>query len=341
MRSKWPESVKTIDSHTAGEGTRLVVEGQPEFTSDSMVGKLTEAQENYPWMPGALLLEPRGHKDLYGAILTDPCNPGADFGVLFMNNQGYEPMCGHGLIGVVTCLLETSLITPNEPETCLLADTPAGLIPIRAEIQAGHVTNVSFENVPSFTLALDQPLQLENGTRFLVDIAFGGNFFVLVDDHQLDFPVCLQNVSRLSELGMKILRSANNQFKVSHPLLAQLDRITDLRFYSASQGPVACSRNVVILGESMLDRSPCGTGTCAELAVRYARGLIQVGQPLTAEGILGTQFRAVVQRVVNGGFPAQPYPVIVPQIEGRAFLTGFHQFIFDQADPFRQGFLII
>lgn len=111
MHSFWPEYVRTIDSHTAGEGTRLLIEGLPDFTGNTMAGKLAEAQKNYPWLPSALLLEPRGHKDLYGALLTDPCQPGADFGVLFMNNQGYEPMCGHALIGVVTSLLETSLLT--------------------------------------------------------------------------------------------------------------------------------------------------------------------------------------------------------------------------------------
>ncbi len=340
MKSTWPESVKTIDSHTAGEGTRLLIEGLPDFSSKTMDGKLAEAQELYPWLPSALLLEPRGHKDLYGALLTDPCQPGADFGVLFMNNQGYEPMCGHALIGTVTSLLETSLIARVEPETCLIADTPAGLIPIRAQIEAGCVTNVSFENVPSFTLALDYPLKLENGAQFLVDIAFGGNFFVLVDGRQIDIPLTPKNTPRLTDLGMQLLKAANNQFKVAHPFLPQLDQITDVRFYNSDHNPEMVSRNIVILGESMVDRSPCGTGTCAELAVRYARGGIKIGQPLISESILGTKFRGVVLHEVNAGYRNQKYPVIVPLIEGRAFLTGMHKFLFKEEDPFKQGFLL-
>jgi len=333
-------SILTIDSHTAGESTRLVVQGLPPLHGSSMAEKMADAQNRIAWAPGSLLQEPRGHKDLYGAILTEPGHPQADFGVIFMSNHSYEPMCGHGLIGVVTSLLETGMIPANEPETELIADTPAGLIAIHAQVRAGRVTGVAFDNVPSFALALDLPIRLENGLRLLVDVAYGGNFFLLVHSSQIQLELTVKNVRQLAELGMKALQAANEQIPVAHPQLAFLDSITDLRFYGDPLTPGADSRNVVILGDHMVDRSPCGTGTCAELASRYARHLIQVGDSLITESVLGTQFKGTVLSEVGHELTGFPYPAIIPRLEGRAYLTGVHQFILQEDDPFKNGFLI-
>jgi proline racemase len=341
MSQSLPNSIWTIDSHTAGEGTRLVTKGLPQLQGQTMGEKMEYAQESLSWVPGALLLEPRGHKDLYGAILTSACNPEADFGVVFMNNRGYEPMCGHGLIGVVTCLLEMDLLPALEPHICLKADTPAGLIDIRVRFQNGRAINVAFDNVPSFAVALDVPLHLENGSIINADIAFGGNFFALVQIDQLNLGLTNENAARLADLGMQALHAANQQIRVVHPYMSYLDRITDLRFYADSRTPGIDSQNVVILGDRMVDRSPCGTGTCAELAVRYARRSIKLGQVFVSQGLLGTHFRATALCEVSQSKGVFPYPAIIPRLEGQAYLTGTHEFLFKEDDPFKNGFLML
>ena len=320
-----------------------------------MADKLVFARDHLPWAPPALLLEPRGHKDLYGAILTEPCSLEADLGVIFMSNQDYEPMCGHGLIGVVTSVLECGILSPSEPETSLVVETAVGLIGVRAWVEAGRVQRVAFDNVPSFALMLDAELVMPDGGTLKVDVAFGGNFFVLVEASQLDLDLTPACLDRLVEVGMAILTAANQQFTVAHPDIPEARQITDVRFLAPPLSPAAHSRNVVVLGDRMVDRSPCGTGTCAELAVRYARGLLQVGQPFITESILGTQFiGSVVREVVKGSggksdpariyparnYPARNYPAIIPRVEGSAYITGINQLVFSESDPFQRGFLL-
>ena len=327
--------IQTIDSHTGGEGTRLVISGLPDLHGATMEEKLIEARLRMPWAPRLLLREPRGHKDLYGALLTPACDPRADQGVLFMNNSDYEPMCGHGLIGVVTSLLETGMF----PGPSLVLETAVGLISTRAEIQAGRVLSVEFDNVPSFAVRLDANLHLENGEQYIVDIAFGGNYFVLVNAHRVNIKLHPANADRLADLGMRILAAANQQFPVQHPLHPQIDRITDVRFLEPLDA--LSSRNVVILGDRMLDRSPCGTGTCAELAVRYARGQVRLDESFTSQGILGTWFTAQAVAEAGSGYKDLLYPAIIPRLQGQAFLTGDHQFVLHDDDPFQEGFLLI
>lgn len=334
------KAIHTIDSHTGGEGTRLVINGLPPLHSATMAEKLVEASQSLGWLPGLLLREPRGHKDLYGALLTPACHPHADQGVLFMNNSGYEPMCGHGLIGVVTSLLESGLFSASGPEACLVIDTPAGLVPTWAKLQDERVVSVSFENVPSFAVSLGAALHLPGGPQLIVDIAFGGNYFVLVEARQVGIEMLPANADRLADLGMRILAAANQQFEICHPQITSIDHITDMRFIDTLQGESQGSRNTVVLGEAMIDRSPCGTGTCAELAVRYARRQLRLGETFTSQSLLGTRFTAQVAREIQ--FPANPppYPAIIPRLTGQAFLTGFHRFILRDDDPFPQGFLI-
>jgi proline racemase/trans-L-3-hydroxyproline dehydratase len=332
--------ISTIDSHTAGEGTRLVVHGLPPLRGESMAAKLLDAQQRLPWVPPALLLEPRGHKDLYGAILTAPCHPQADFGVVFMDNQRYEPMCGHGLIGVVSSLLETGVFSPVEPETTLMVDTAVGLVMARARIEKGRVLGVAFDNVPAFACQLDCPLELPGGRRLSVDVAFGGNFFILVDARPLEVDLLPENTSFYADLGMRALAAANEQIAIAHPTQAHIDRILDVRFYVEPGTAGAHSRNLVVLGNRMVDRSPCGTGTCAELAVRYARGRLRIAEQLVVESILGTRFTAMATGEATEMAGLTPYPAIRPRVEGRAFLTGLHQIILDPDDPFPAGFML-
>jgi proline racemase len=305
-----------------------------------MAEKLAYAVEQLAWAPAALLQEPRGHKDLYGAILTDPCNPRADLGAIFMNNQGFEPMCGHALIGVVTSVLETGILPIRGESTEVNVETAVGLVAARAQIWNGHVISVAFENVPSFAFALDQNLSLADGRKLKVDVAFGGNYLLLIDASQISIDLIPSNAELLSDLGMQVLEAAAQQLPVAHLELPYISRILDVRFIGKPLGAGAHSRNVVVLGNRMIDRSPCGTGTSAELAVRYARRQLSLGEKFITEGILGTRFTGTVLREVTNSLYSWPYPVIVPLIEGSAHLTGFHQFVFNEEDPFRGGFLL-
>ncbi len=330
--------ITTVDSHTAGEGTRLVTGGLPPLGGRTMADQLAAAAAQWPWLPGFLLLEPRGHKDLFGALLVPPCAAAADWGLLFMDNQGYEPMCGHAVIGTVTTLIETGMQAAVEPETRLTLDTPAGLIEATARVDNGRVVDVSFENVPSFVYRRDVLLDVAGLGELRVDVAFGGLFFVVVDAGPLGLALVPAEAERLADLGMRILAAANAAVMVRHPELPHIDRIIDLRFILEPGSEGADSRNVVVLGQRMIDRSPCGTGTSAETAWRVARGKLAVGESFVTESIIGTRFTGQAVRAAQVGQGAESFAAVVPRISGKAYLTGFHQFVLDEEDPFPRGF---
>jgi proline racemase len=333
--------MSTIDSHTAGECTRLVTGGLPPLRGTTMAEKLACAEAHLPWAPRFLLLEPRGHKDMFGAILTAPCSPEADVGVVFMDNQGYEPMCGHAVIGTATTVLDTGMFPMREPETLVTLDTPSGLIRACARIEDGHVASVSFQNVPAFVYRSDVVLDVPDLGALTVDVVFGGLFFVFVDALQLKIELIPNNAARLANLGMRILAVANERIEVRHPDLPHIDRIIDLRFYVEPGKSGADSRNVVILGDHMVDRSPCGTGTSAETALRHAQGRLDVGESFVTESIIGTRFQAELVKKTEVGKGNACFPAVIPRITGSAYLTGFHRFVLDPGDPFPAGFRLI
>jgi proline racemase len=289
-------------------------------------------------VPGLLLLEPRGHKDLFGAILVPPCSPTADIGVLFMDNKDFEPMCGHAVIGIVTTLLETGMFEAVEPETLITLDTPAGPVRAHAQIGDGRVLAVSFENVPSFVYRSDVALEVPEVGDLVVDVVFGGLFFVFVNAPHLEIELIPDNAARLADLGIRILAAANEQIPVRHPELPHIDKIIDLRFYVELVSDRADSRNVVILGDHMVDRSPCGTGTCAEVALRYARGQLGLGEPFVTESIIETRFTGQVIAETQVGSGSEVFPAVIPKVTGSAYITGLHQFVLDGEDPFPEGF---
>jgi proline racemase len=336
----YSKMIFTIDSHTAGEGTRLVTGGLPLIPGASMAEKMGYAQEHLSWLPPFLLQEPRGHKDLYGALLVPPSDPQADAGVIFMDNQTYEPMCGHAVIGVVTTLVEMGMVPDGLDSREVALDTPAGLIHATPVSHQGKVFEVSFENVPSFLYRKDVEIHLPDGRTIRIDIAFGGNFFALVDVTGQALELVPAKSSSLAEEGMTILEAVNQQVAVKHPTLPYIDRVIDLRFFKNFKDHTNLSRNVVVLGNRMIDRSPCGTGTAAELAMRYQRELITIGECFTAESILGTRFTAEVVAETTVGSGEQSLPAIIPRLTGSAYLTGFHQFIMQDTDPFPEGFLL-
>lgn len=313
-----------------------------------MAEKLAHAEEHLAWVPRFLLWEPRGHRDAFGALITPACSPEADVGLLFLDNQGYEPMCGHAIIGAATTLVETGMVPVREPEAIVTLDTPSGLIKAQVNVEAGRAVSVSFLNVPAFVYASDVALRVPEHGPLTIDVVFGGLFFVLIDAQQVGINLVPQNTPRLAALGMQILTMANWCMEVRHPELRHIDRIIDLRFYvelaeRGSKGPDggpagADSRNVVILGDRMVDRSPCGTGTSAEAALRHARGRLETGQSFVSESVIGTRFTAEIVEETTVGSGKDCFRGVIPRITGSAYVTGFHRFVLDPDDPFPEGF---
>ena len=285
----------------------------------------------------ALMLEPRGHTDMYGALLTEPERADSHAGVLFMHNAGFSTMCGHGIIAVVTLAIERGLIAPGGDGTSIVLDAPAGQIRARAEVATRHgrprVERVSFINVPSFVLASAVPVRLASRTVH-ADVAFGGAFYAIVDAESAGLPIVPQRLTDLRAAGMQIKHEVEAAMKVVHPEEAGLTGIYGTIFTGPPARPDADLRNVTVFAEAEVDRSPCGTGTCAVLAVLDAMGIVLDGQPFVHESIIGTTFSARVSARTRVG----DRPAIVPELSGDAWLTGEHTFLVNEDDPLRGGF---
>jgi trans-L-3-hydroxyproline dehydratase len=327
--------VSTIDAHAAGEPLRIVTAGAPSLPGATILERRRAMAAHHDDLRRLLLFEPRGHSDMYGAILTPPVTPEADYGVLFLTNEGYSTMCGHGVIALTTALLETGMRPRQEPETRVAYDSPAGLIRARATVAGDRVTAVAFQNVPAFQYAARVPLDLSVGP-VEVDIAFGGAFYALVEAEALGVPVQPDQAARLTELGMEIKRAVDARMDVRHPLEPELAGIYGTIVSGPASTPGSDGRNITIYAEGAVDRSPCGTGTSAKLANLYAAGRIGLGQPYVHESVIGTTFtgRILAETAVAGR------PAVETEISGRGFITGLHQFVVDDDDPTCAGFLV-
>jgi proline racemase len=328
--------IHTIDAHTAGEPLRLVVDGYPRIEGRTMLERREWLREHHDHLRTALMLEPRGHADMYGAILTEPERPDSDAGVLFMHNQGYSTMCGHGVIAVVTIGLERGLLAPrNEGEIVL--DSPAGPVRARADVATldgrTRVTRVTFRNVPSFVL--HPGLTVRVGTRDVrADVAFGGAFYAIVDAESTGIPLASSRLDDIKRMGMEVKRAVEAAVRVVHPEEPGLAGIYGTVFTAPPASEETDLRNVTVFAEAEVDRSPCGTGTCAVMAVLHAIGLLAPEHVFRHESLIGTRFRGrVVGETTVGDLPA-----IVPEIEGDAWITGDHVFVIDERDPLRDGF---
>ncbi len=330
---------RTIDAHTAGEPLRLIVDGWPAPEGRTILEKRAWSKEQQDHLRRALMFEPRGHLDMYGALLTEPERPDSHAGVLFMHNEGFSTMCGHGIIAVVTIAFERGLITTAGGGSSIVLDAPAGQIRATAVIDASgsekRVRQVSFVNVPSFVLA--SGISVKVGARTIpVDVAFGGAFYAIVDSEAAGVPVLPERLADLRQVGMAIKHAVEAQLTVVHPTEPGLHGIYGTIFTGPPSNDAAHLRNVTIFAEGEVDRSPCGTGTCAVLAVLDAMGIIQPGEPFVHESIIGTTFSArVMDRTTVGDLAA-----IVPELTGSAWITGEHTFIVNDADPLRDGFRI-
>jgi trans-L-3-hydroxyproline dehydratase len=343
-------TIKTVDAHTAGEPLRLIVSGFPAVEGKTILEQREFVRENYDHLRRAVMLEPRGHADMYGAILTPPEHPGSHAGVLFMHNEGFSTMCGHGVIAVTTIAIERGLIVvPVESDGTirLTLDSPAGQIhAVARDFGNDRGRRVAFANVPSFVLHPAVPLRV--GTREVrADVAFGGAFYAIVDSEAVGIPISGERLPDLRRIGMEIKHATEKAVNVEHPLEPQLRGIYGTIFTGPPSDDTADLRNVTIFADAEVDRSPCGTGTAAVMAVLAAMGMLgEPEQVFTHESIIGTKFRGRVIGTTtlstsNSKLQMPDEPVIeaiIPEIEGEAYITGENTFIIDERDPLKHGF---
>ena len=328
-------SLKTIDSHTMGESTRIVYEGFPELPGKTMMDKKKYLVEHYDFLRSALMLEPRGHRDMFGAVLTEPVHEEADFGVIFMDSGGCLNMCGHGSIGTASMLVETGMVPVTEPYTEVVLDAPSGVIRTKVCVKDGKAEEVSILNVPAFLYRQNLEIETREWGKVSYDISFGGSFFALVDAEKIGLALEMENVEKITELGMELLTLINGAVEIRHPYL-DITTVDLAEFYSHTDNPKADMKNCVIFGDAQADRSPCGTGTSAKLATLVAKGELAIGEEFVYERITGSLFRgkAVQEVEISGG------KGIIPQITGSAYITGLNEWIIDEKDPLKYGFLL-
>ncbi len=327
--------IETLDAHTAGEPFRIVVGGFPEPRGETILERRRHVQAHYEHLRRAIMLEPRGHADMYGCLVMAPASPDAHLGVLFMHNEGWSTMCGHGIIGLVAALAQTGAFPGGTPDPILI-DAPAGRIRARVIGEGTDAPSVSFLNVPSFVAALDAVVDVPGLGAVTYDLAYGGAFYAFVDARSVGLDCDAGSVAALIDAGKRIKRAIVNQVPIAHPEDDDLGFLYGVIFTGPAEAPDRHSRHVCVFADGEVDRSPTGTGVSARLALLHARGGVRTGQQVTIESIVGGCFEGrVVEETTVAGRPA-----VVPEVGGRAYLTGRHTFFIDPDDPFRDGFLL-
>ena len=330
------KSVYAVDSHTAGESTRVVVGGIPKIPGKSMPEKKEWLESRMDYLRTALMLEPRGHNDMFGAILTSPTTEEADYGIIFMDGGGYLNMCGHGTIGAMTVAVETGMVEVTEPITKIVQEAPAGMIHGEVLVEGGKAKTVSFQNVPSFLYKQDQEVELPEYGRIRFDISFGGSFFAIVKAEQVGLSIVPENAEKLKALGIALRDIINREIPVIHPTLSHIHTVDLVEWWSETETKGATLKNCVVFGKGQVDRSPCGTGTSAKMATLFARGELKVGEPFYYESILGTIFEGKILDTAKVG----GYDAVIPQITGSAYITAFNHFVMEKNDPLKYGFVL-
>jgi len=325
----------TVDMHTGGEPFRIITAGVPHLKGNTILKKRAYFKQHYDSIRRVLMFEPRGHNGMYGCVITPPEREESDFGVLFMHNEGLSTMCGHGIIAVVTYAIESGLVAAAGEETVVTVDSPAGKITAFANCEGTKVKSVSFENVPSFVYRENLPIELY-GKRFIVDIAYGGAFYAVVDAADYGQIVDIDHLSSLQKIGMDIKRAIEESIEVVHPFAKDINGIYGVIFSDQPQHQGSDLRNVTIFADGQVDRSPCGSGTGARVVLLHHKGELIKGQRFVHESIVGSRFIGEILAETEYG----PYPAVIPKITGNAFITGIHQFVVDPTDPLHEGFLL-
>jgi proline racemase len=324
-----------VDSHTEGMPTRVVTSGVGPIPGATMLERKLHFEEHMDELRLLLMREPRGHGAMSGAILQPPLRDDADCGVVFIEVSGCLPMCGHGTIGVATVLVETGMVEVREPETVVRLDTPAGLVEAGVAVVDGRARSVSLRNVPSFLLGRDRTVELD-GRTLTYDMAFGGNFYAIVPADAAGVAVDPSRAGELVDRGLALMEAVNASERPVHPDDERIAGCKHVVFTAPGRNGPRSQRSATSIHPGWLDRSPCGTGTSAQLAALHARGELGPGEEFVNESVIGTTFGArIVEETDVAGLPA-----VVPEITGRAWITGMGQYVLDPEDPFPAGFAL-
>jgi proline racemase len=330
--------ISTVEAHTAGEPLRIVTSGVPLLPGATILDRRRWVSTNLDHVRRSLMHEPRGHADMYGCYVTPPVTPGADLGVIFMHNEGYSTMCGHGVIALAMVAVANGWIQPTEPETRVGLDTPAGFVEAFVEWDASMLKagRTRFRNVPSFLYRRDVEVDTPGFGKLIVDIAFGGAFYAYMDGAQARLDVRPENYRQLIQLGDEVKHAVEDILDVVHPLEPELRGIYGTIIDGPPRLPGSDQANVCVFADREVDRSPTGTGTAGRVAQLYARGRLGMGETLVNESIIGTIFtgRALEETTVGD------YPAIIPEVAGKAHIVGFAQWAIDPDDPVGQGFFL-
>ncbi|WP_400163087.1 4-hydroxyproline epimerase [Brevibacillus sp. TJ4] len=327
----------TVDTHTGGNPTRTVISGLPRLRGRTMAEKMLEMKREHDWIRRLLMFEPRGHDVMSGALLVEPCHPEADVGVIYIETGGYLPMCGHDTIGFCTALVETGMIEVSEPVTSLKLDTPAGLVEVRIDVENGKARQVTFRNIPAFLYKQDVTAEVEGLGEVRCDIAYGGNFYAIMDARVLGLALVPSNAAAIVDTALRIREAINRTLEVIHPESPFIRGLTHVEFFTDPTDPGAHLKNTVVVPPGGIDRSPCGTGTSAKLATMFAKGEIGIGEHFVHESIVGSLFHGQVLEVTRVG----DMRAVVTSISGSAWLTGMHKYFYNPEDELAEGFLLI
>jgi proline racemase len=340
--------ISAVDLHACGEPGRVIVGGVRDVPGRTMFEKMQHLSRHQDELRLRMLREPRGYPAANCNLVLPSSHPEADAGFVIMEQVEYPPMSGTNTICVTTALLETGMIPMKEPVTELTLEAPAGLIRVTAECRDGKVTQVSFRNVPAFAVHLDAPIEVPTLGRVTVDVAWGGMFYVIADAAPFGLRLTPDEGRDITRIGELIKAAAREQLPVVHPENPEIKDVTIAQLSGPAASPANHRRNAVVVSTGMLDwtrpstwtgaidRSPCGTGTCAKMATLHARGQLQIGEPFRHEGVLGTVFTGTLLEETSVG----PYSAVVPQLSGTAWITGFAQYVLDPQDPFPEGFTV-
>jgi proline racemase len=327
-------TIRAVDSHTEGMPTRVVLDGIGEIPGATMNERRLHFIEHLDHLRHFLMDEPRGHPAMSGAILQQPTRADCDWGVVYIEVSGCLPMCGHGTIGLATVLVEERLVEVVEPVTTIRLDTPAGLVVARVAVTEGHADSVTIENVPSWTERLDAVIEVPGLGTIPYSLAFGGNFYALVDLDAVGLPFDRARQRDIVEAGLAIMAAINAQAPPHHPEIAGLDHCHHVEFI-APGSDATLSRHAMAIFPGWFDRSPCGTGTSARMAELHSRGELPLDTDFVNESFIGSRFigRLVAETTVDGR------PAVVPTVTGRAWITGRAEYLLDPSDPFPDGFV--
>jgi proline racemase len=324
-----------VDSHTEGMPTRVITGGVGVIPGATMAERRLHFMAHMDDVRTLLMYEPRGHSAMSGAILQPPSRPDADWGVVYIEVSGCLPMCGHGTIGVATVLVETGMVPVTEPVTTIRLDTPAGLVEARVDVVDGAAKAVTIRNVPSFSVGLDRTVRVPGFGEVRYDLAYGGNFYAVVPIERVGLPFERSEGQRILDAGLAMMAAINETDRPVHPVDPGISGCHHVQFV-APGSDAKVSRHAMAIHPGWFDRSPCGTGTSARMAQLDARGELDLDQEFVNESFIGTRFIGrLVERTMVGDTPA-----VIPEITGRAWVTGTAQYLLDPDDPFPRGFLL-